>query len=92
MNNENKGWPRNSSTAHGSGLSTAHSGGLSTAHGGGLSTSHSGGLSTAHGGGLSTSSFDVYHSNIPPREVYLRELKTRGYQYEYELLKNAWGL
>src|ERR1039458_6040248 len=108
MEPENKGWPRNNSTAHGGGLSTAHGGGLSTAHGGGASTAHGGGmstahsgglstaygggLSTAHGGGLSTSSSDVYHSNIPPREVYLKELQKRGYIAEYNLLKQAWNL
>ena len=100
MSEVNKGWPRNSSTAHGGGLSTAHGGGLSTAYGGGASTAYGGGMSTAHGGGLSTaiggglstSSVDVYHSNIPPRDVYLIELKARGYDYEYELLKEAWGM
>jgi len=91
MSEENKGWSRNSSTGHLGGLSTAHGGGLSTAHGGGLSTSHGGGLSTASGGGLSTGSVP-YYSNIPPREVYLEELKNREYQYEYELLKDAWNL
>jgi hypothetical protein len=97
---ENKGWPRNSSTSQGGGLSTSQYGGMSTSQGGGLSTSQGGGmstsqyggLSTSQGGGLSTSNIDVYHSNIPPREVYLKELQKRGYEAQYEIFRNAWRL
>jgi hypothetical protein len=33
-----------------------------------------------------------YCSNIPPREVYLEELKNRGNISQYEIFKRVWGL
>jgi hypothetical protein len=33
-----------------------------------------------------------YYSNIPPRDVYLKYLKENGYEAEYQMLKEAWGL
>ena len=34
-----------------------------------------------------------YHSNTPPREVYLEYLRTHpGYEAQYRLLKSAWRL
>ena len=91
--NKPKGWPRNSYTGLGGGLSTAIGGGLYTGIGGGASTSIGGGLSTSIGGGL-YAGFDPnpYHSNIPPREVYLEYLWTHGYEAQYLTLKAAWGL
>ncbi len=66
---------------------------MSTGPGGGLSTGPGGGLSTGPGGGLSTASGpDSYHSNIPPRPVYLRELRRRGLGHVAEQLAAAWGL
>ena len=58
----------------------------STGPGGGLSTGPGGGLSTGPGGEL------TYHSNIPPRTVYLEHLRTHGYDSQYEILKMAWRL
>jgi len=55
------------------------------------STGPEGGFSTGPGGGLSTGP-TPYYSNIPLREVYLEELKNRGYESEYQLLKQAWRL
>ena len=37
-------------------------------------------------------STNVYYSNIPPRPIYLQELKKWGYISEYKLLKRAWSL
>jgi hypothetical protein len=33
-----------------------------------------------------------YYSNIPPREVYLQYLKDNGYEWAYDILKEAWRL
>ena len=77
----------------GGGLSKLRGGGLSTLSGGGLSRLHGGGLSTLQGGGLYTGRCpNPYHSNIPPREVFLEHLRTHGYEAEYRTLKDAWGL
>ena len=85
MSETNKGWPRDSYTGIG--------GGLSTRIGGGLSTLIGGGLSTLPGGGLYTGACsNPYHSNIPPRDIYLESLRENGYEDEYRLLKDAWGL
>ena len=64
------------------------SGGLSTGTGGGLSTGPGGGLSTGPGGGLSTGP-TPYFSKIPPRELYLQYLKAYGYEWAYNILKEA---
>ena len=79
------------STGPGGGLSTGPRGGLSTGPGGGLSTGPGGGLSTGSGGGLSTGS-TPYYSNIPPRPVYLKYLKQRGYDSAYKILSKAWQM
>lgn len=76
------------STSQYGGLSTSQYGGLSTSQYGGLSTSEGGGLSTSAGGGMSTSSSDVYRSNIPPWPVFLRELQTRGFRVQAELIRH----
>ena len=79
------------STGPGGGASTGPGGGLSTGPGGGMSTGPGGGLSTSPGGGLSTSpSSNPYHSNIPPRGVFLEQLLLRGYVAQYRKLKAAW--
>ncbi|MCX2480782.1 hypothetical protein OQY15_16880 [Pedobacter sp. MC2016-15] len=69
------------------GLSSGLYGGLSTALYGGLSTGIYGRLSKGLGGGMSTSSSNVYHSNIPPWPVFLRELDLRGYKAQAELIR-----
>jgi hypothetical protein len=76
------------STSQYGGLSTSQYGGLSTSQYGGLSTSQYGGLSTSQGGGMSTSSSNVYKSNTPPWPHFLRELETRGYDRESEMIRN----
>ncbi|MDZ7744607.1 MAG: hypothetical protein U5K77_02490 [Candidatus Saccharibacteria bacterium] len=79
------------STGPGGGLSTGPGGGLSTGPGGGLSTGPGGGLYTGPGGGLYAGP-SPYYSNIPPRHLYLEELKRRGLMQYYDLLKRAWRL
>ncbi|WP_201715589.1 hypothetical protein [Rossellomorea arthrocnemi] len=76
------------STSQYGGLSTAQYGGLSTAQYGGLSTAQYGGLSTSPGGGMSTSSTDINMSNIPPWPVFLKELESRGYISQAELIRS----
>lgn len=36
---------------------------------------------------MSTSSGNVYKSNIPPWPVFLRELETRGYDRQAEMIR-----
>ena len=77
----------------GGGMYTGRGGGASSLRGGGLSTLSGGGLSRLRGGGLYTGRCPTpYHSNIPPREVFLEYLRTHGYEAEYRTLKDAWGL
>ena len=84
-----KEWPRDSYTGPGGGLYrgpgggmyTGRGGGASSLRGGGLSTLSGGGLSRLRGGGLYTGRCPTpYHSNIPPREVFLEYLRTHGYE------------
>ena len=80
-----KGWPRDSYTGVG--------GGLYTGVGGGAYTGVGGGLYTGVGGGLYTGACsNPYHSNSPPREIFLQYLLENGMNPIYKLLKNAWGL
>lgn len=51
-------------------------------------TAHYGGVSTATGGGMSTSSSNVYMSNIPPWPVFLREMESRGYLSQADLIRH----
>lgn len=85
------GWPRNSYTGPGGGMYTGPGGGAYSGPGGGLYTGPGGGLYTGPGGGLYTGP-STYYSNIPPRDVYLDELKKRGLDSYYDLLKNAWRM
>ena len=60
--------------------------------GGGLYPGPGGGLYPGPGGGLYPQ-FTPYHSNIPPRPVFLEYLRTHGYDSQYHLPeKNAWKL
>ena len=90
---DHAGWPRDSYTGSGGGLYRGQGGGLYTGRGGGASTSSGGGLSTLSGGGLYAGHCpNPYRSNIPPREVFLEHLRRRGYEAQYRILKDAWGL
>ena len=89
-----KGWPRNSYDGPGGGLYDGPGGGLYDGPGGGLYDGPGGGLYDGPGGGLYDGpDRNPYHSNTPPREVYLEYLRTHpGYEAQYRLLKSAWRL
>ena len=58
-----------------------------------MSIAPGGGLSLGPGGGLyAGADSEPYYSNIPPREVYLKELLKLGYKSQYAILKKAWNL
>ena len=59
---------------------------MSIGPGGGLHIGPSGGLYIGPTGP------DTYFSNIPPRAIYLEELKKRGLLEQYKTFKQAWGL
>ena len=81
-------WVRNRYTGPGGGLYTGPGGGLYTGPGGGLYTGPGGGLYDGPGGGLYTGpsggmysgpDSNPYMSNIPPWDIYIDELKSRGF-------------
>jgi hypothetical protein len=75
-------------TGIGGGLYTGIGGGLYTGLGGGLYTGIGGGLYTGPGGGMYTGlDSEPYMSNIPPWPYFLRELDSRGYKAQADLIR-----
>ena len=82
-------WVRNRYTGPGGGAYTGPGGGLYTGPGGGLYTGPGGGLYTGPGGGLYTGpDSSPYMSNIPPLEVFLKELEKRNLYHYANIIKN----
>lgn len=69
-------------------MSIGPGGGLSIGPGGGLSIAPGGGLHMGPTGGLWAGPDGTYTSNIPPWDVFIEELETRGMTDIVELLRS----
>ncbi|KZX19947.1 hypothetical protein [Rathayibacter tanaceti] len=78
---------------NGGGLDRFNGGGLDRFNGGGLDPFNKGGLDSSPGGGLYTGRCDEpYMSCMPPIDVFVKELRARGYTAEADEITKEHGL